>query len=51
MNQNRRKPMTLEEAVLEMDGDRNYMVYRDAESDRVQVLVKRRDGHFDLIEA
>jgi putative sigma-54 modulation protein len=51
VNQNRRKPMTLEEAVLEMDGDRNYMVYRDAESDRLQVLVKRRDGHFDLIEA
>lgn len=50
VNHNRRKPMTLEEAVLEMDGKRDYMVYRDAESDRVQVLVQRRDGHFDLIE-
>ena len=47
----RRKPMTLDEAVLEMDKDRNYLVYRDAETDRVSVLVRRRDGHFDLVEA
>lgn len=50
VDHNRRKPMTLEEAIIELDGNRDYMVYRDAESDRVQVLVKRRDGHFDLIE-
>jgi putative sigma-54 modulation protein len=47
----RQKPMTLEEALLAMEGDRNYQVYRDAETDRVCVLVRRRDGHFDLIEA
>ena len=46
----RRKPMTLDEALLEMDG-RDYLVYRDADTDRVSVLVRRRDGHFDLIEA
>lgn len=46
----KRKPMTLDEAVLEMDKDRDYLVYRDAESDRVTVLVRRRDGHFDLVE-
>lgn len=46
-----RKPMTLEEAVLEMEGDRDYLVYRDAETDRLSVLVRRRDGHFDLVEA
>jgi len=46
----KRKPMTLDEAVLEMD-NREYVVYRDAETDRVSVLVRRRDGHFDLIEA
>ncbi|MCS7026061.1 MAG: ribosome-associated translation inhibitor RaiA [Bryobacteraceae bacterium] len=51
VNYSRRKPMTLEEAMIELDGDRDYLVYRDAESDRVNVLVKRRDGHFDLIEA
>ena len=46
----KRKPMTLDEALLEME-DREYVVYRDAETDRVSVLVRRRDGHFDLIEA
>ena len=47
----RRKPMTLDEAVLEMDSSRDYLVYRDAETDKVSVLVRRRDGHFDLVEA
>ena len=28
----------------------DYLVYRDAETDRVSVLVRRRDGHFDLVE-
>ena len=46
----RRKPMTIEEAMLEIDG-RDYVVYRDAESDRLSVLIRRRDGNFDLIEA
>jgi putative sigma-54 modulation protein len=45
------KPMTLDEALLEMEKDRDYLVYRDAETDRVAVLVRRRDGHFDLVEA
>lgn len=45
-----RKPMTLDEALLEMDKNRDYLVYRDADSDRVSVLVRRRDGHFDLVE-
>jgi len=47
----KRKPMTLEEAMLELDNRRDYLVYRDSETDRVTVLVRRRDGHFDLIEA
>jgi putative sigma-54 modulation protein len=47
----KRKPMTLEEAMLEMDKTRDYMVYRDAETDRIAVLVRRRDGNFDLVEA
>jgi len=47
----KRKPMTLDEALLEMDKDRDYLVYRDAETDRISVLVRRRDGHFDLVEA
>jgi len=47
----KRKPMTLEEAVLEMDRKRDYLVYRDAQTDRVKVLVRRRDGGYDLVEA
>jgi putative sigma-54 modulation protein len=51
----RRKPMTLDEALLEMDENRDYFVYRDAdrEGERhgLSVLVRRRDGHFDLIES
>jgi len=46
----RRKPMTLEEAMLEMEPGRDYLVYRDAETDRVSVLMRRRDGDFDLVE-
>jgi putative sigma-54 modulation protein len=46
-----RKPMTLEEALLEMGKTGDYMVYRDAEKQCVSVLVRRRDGHFDLIES
>ncbi|MBI3678878.1 MAG: HPF/RaiA family ribosome-associated protein [Acidobacteria bacterium] len=49
-HQSRRKPMTLDEAILDLDQGQDYTVYRDAETDRVHVLVKRRDGHFDLIE-
>jgi putative sigma-54 modulation protein len=46
----RQKPMTIEEALLEIE-TRNYVVYHDAETGRVSVLVRRRDGNFDLIEA
>jgi len=47
----RRKPMTLDEAVLEMDNTRDYLVYRDTQREGVSVLVRRRDGNFDLIES
>ena len=46
----RRKPMTLDEAMLEIDG-RQYLVYRDSEKDCVSVLIRRSDGDFDLVEA
>jgi putative sigma-54 modulation protein len=46
-----RKPMTLEEAVLEMERDHDYLVYRDSEKQTLSVLVRRRDGNFDLIES
>ncbi|MCC6861082.1 MAG: ribosome-associated translation inhibitor RaiA [Bryobacterales bacterium] len=49
----RRKPMALEEALLEIQRNKtlDYVVYRDIESDRVCVLLRRRDGNFDLVEA
>jgi putative sigma-54 modulation protein len=46
-----RKPMTLEEAILEMDANVNYFVYRDSDRDCVSVLVRRADGNLDLIES
>jgi putative sigma-54 modulation protein len=46
----KRKPITLEEAMLVMEQKRDYLVYTDAETDRVSVLVRRPDGHFDLVE-
>ncbi len=45
------KPMTLEEAMLEMEASQDYLVYRDAQTDRVTVLMRRSDGNFDLIES
>ena len=45
------KPMTLEEAMLEMEASQDYLVYRDAKTDRLTVLMRRPDGHFDLIES
>ncbi len=45
------KPMTLEEAMLEMEASQDYLVYRDARTNRVTVLMRRPDGHFDLIES
>jgi len=45
------KPMTLEEAMLEMEASQDYLVYRDAQTDRLTVLMRRPDGHFDLIES
>jgi putative sigma-54 modulation protein len=45
------KPMTLEEAMLEMEASQDYLVYRDAQTDRITVLMRRSDGHFDLIES
>jgi len=47
----RRKPITLEEAMLQMEDGRDYLVYRDADKQSLFMLVRRRDGHFDLIES
>ena len=45
------KPMTPEEAALMLtDSDDLFIVFRDAESNRVGVLYNRTDGNFGLIE-
>jgi ribosomal subunit interface protein len=44
------KPMLPEEAVLEVAKRDNYFVFEDTESGGFSVLVRRPDGHFDLIE-
>jgi putative sigma-54 modulation protein len=45
------KPMTLDEAALEMDGrSEGVLVYRDAATERVAVLFRRKDGNLGLIE-
>jgi putative sigma-54 modulation protein len=45
------KPMTPEEAAMILtDSDDLFIVFRDAESNRVGVLYNRTDGNFGLIE-
>jgi putative sigma-54 modulation protein len=45
------KPMTLDEAALEMDGrGEGVLVFRDAVTERVSVLFRRKDGHLGLLE-
>jgi ribosomal subunit interface protein len=46
----RRKPITLEEALLLIGKDSPHLVYRDAETERISVLIRRPDGNFDLVE-
>jgi putative sigma-54 modulation protein len=45
------KPMTAEEAALRLSSDPDqFVVFRDADTDRVGVLYKRTDGNYGLIE-
>lgn len=45
------KPMTGEEAILQMDLlGHNFYVYLDADTDEVNVVYKRKDGNYGLIE-
>jgi putative sigma-54 modulation protein len=45
------KPMTVDEALMAMEDDRDYLVYRDTGTDKVNVLIRRKDGKIDLVEA
>jgi putative sigma-54 modulation protein len=45
------KPMDVDEAVMQMDLiDDNFLVFTDARTDRVNVLYRRKDGDFGLIQ-
>ncbi len=46
-----RKPMTVDEALLEIETGNAYVAYRDADTSRLSVLIRRKDGHLDLIES
>lgn len=44
------KPMSIEEAALQLETGKNeFFVFRDAGTDRVNVLYKRRDDNYGLI--
>ena len=45
------KPMAVEEAVMEMDLlNQDFLVFRNAETDQLNVIYHRRDGNIGLIE-
>lgn len=44
------KPMTVEEAALQLESSQNdFVVFRDSASEQVNVLYKRRDSNYGLI--
>jgi len=45
------KPMDVEEAIMQMSlVNDNFLVFTDARSNRVNVLYRRKDGHYGLIQ-
>ncbi len=45
------KPMTVDEAALAVDGGNDaFLVFRNASTDSINVLYRRKDGHLGLIE-
>jgi putative sigma-54 modulation protein len=45
------KPMSIDEAVMQMDLiDQNFLVYRNDKSKSINVIYRRNDGHYGLIE-
>ena len=49
-NHRQSKPMTLDEALLKMKSQHEYFAFVDSGSGGVSVLIRRPDGHFDLVE-
>ena len=45
------KPMDSEEAILEMELlGHSFFVYKDVDTNNINVLYKRKDGNYGLIE-
>ena len=45
------KPMNTEEAILQMElVEHNFFVYKDADTNNVNVIYKRKDGNYGLLE-
>lgn len=45
------KPMTDEEAVLNLNAqERNFLIFRNADNQRISVIYKRSDGNYGLIQ-
>ncbi len=45
------KPMSVEDAALRVDGVReSFVVFRNAETEAISILYRRKDGHLGLIE-
>jgi putative sigma-54 modulation protein len=45
------KPMDVEEAIMQLDlVNDNFLVFTNAKSDRVNVLYRRKDGNYGLIQ-
>ena len=45
------KPMDVDEAVMQMDlVDNNFLVFTNSRTDSINVLYRRKDGHYGLIQ-
>ena len=45
------KPMDIDEAVMQMDiVDDNFLVFTNSRTERINVLYRRKDGHYGLIQ-
>lgn len=44
------KPMTAEEALVEIEANESYLVYVNSTTHRPAVILRRQDGNFDLVE-
>ena len=45
------KPMSAEEAILQMElVEHNFFVFKDCDTENINVIYKRKDGNYGLLE-